>query len=100
MIGVALGLWLLFLVLAYFYARAARHPNTRPLAAYLIFVSVFTVAAFGLFVALTLVLGALGRPGALEQPVAAAAFLILVFVPAFFLARWQLKRPPRQAPPV
>jgi hypothetical protein len=34
----------------------------------------------------------------LHHPLGAAAFLALVFTPAFLLGRWQLKKPPRQMP--
>jgi hypothetical protein len=91
----ALVVWLAFLVGAIFYTRQARHPQARPLAAYLVFVIVFTVSAFVAFAAITLILQGLGQTGALSHPVGAALFLLIVFVPAFFLGRWQLRKPPR-----
>lgn len=94
-----LALWCAFLIAAVFYSRRARHPDTRPVAAYLIFVIIFTVTSFGVFSALTLVLEALDRGSTLHNPVAAALFLAAVFIPAFLVARWQLQRPPRQRPP-
>lgn len=94
----ALGLWAAFLVAAVFYARTARHPETRPLAAYLIFVIIFTVSSFVLFAAAALLLRGTGQAGALAHPAGAALFLLAVFVPAFVIARWQLRKPPR--PPI
>ncbi len=64
------------------------------LAAYLIFVTVFTMTSFVLFAAIIIVLGALGRERALDSPLAAAIVLLVVFVPAFFVARWQIRKPP------
>ncbi len=91
-----LALWAAFLVAAIFYTRRARHPGVRPLAAYLIFIIVFTVTSFAIFAASTALLQALGAAGALTDPAAAVLFLAAVFVPAFLVARWQLRRPPRQ----
>lgn len=94
----ALGLWLLFLAAAAFYVRRARPPDAKPVAAYLIFVTVFTATAFGLFVAFTLALRLSGQAGALSHPVAAALFLLAVFAPAFLAGRWQLRKPPMRRP--
>lgn len=91
-----LALWLAFLVAAIFYIRRVRHPNARPLAAYLIFVMAFTVSSFVIYAALIVLLQALGRVNALADPIIAALFLAAVFVPAFLIARWQLRRPPKQ----
>lgn len=97
----ALALWLAFLLFAIPYALQARHSSVRPLAAYLLFVTVFSLCSAGLYFALTRVLIAFNGGALLSQPAGAAVFLALVVVPAFFVARWQLRRPPRQpcAPP-
>lgn len=95
MLYAALALWAVFLVAAAFYTRRARNPQMRPLAAYLIFVVVFTAASFVLFVTLTFLAGVLGRTDALAHPVVAVLFLAAVFVPAFLAARWQFRKPPR-----
>lgn len=96
MLFAGFALWAVFLVAAIFYTRRARHPKARPFAAYLIFVVVFTVGSFAIFGALTYLLEALGQPEALSNPIVAALFLSLVFVPAFFIARWQVRKPPRR----
>lgn len=92
---IAVALWGAFLAGAVFYAREARHPDSKPLAAYLIFVAIFSAAALTIFGGLTSLLQALGRADLLERPLWAAAFLAAVFLPAFLLGRWQLKKPPR-----
>jgi hypothetical protein len=83
-----------FLIAAFFYVRWARHSRARPLAAYFIFVIAFTVSSFALFAALIVLLNELGRMALLSDPIAAAVFLLVVFVPAFLVARWQLRKPP------
>lgn len=91
-----LALWAAFLVAAIFYTRRARHPEARPLATYLIFVVVFTVSSFMIFGALTYLLQAFDQVSVLANPMVAALFLFLVFVPAFLVARWQLRKPPHR----
>lgn len=93
---VGLALWLAFLVAAILYTRRVRHPNARPLAAYLIFVIVFTVSAFVMYAGLIILLQVSGHVDDLVDPIAAALFLAAVFIPAFFIARWQLRKPPKQ----
>lgn len=90
----ALGIWAVFLIAAIFFTRQARYPQTRPLAAYLIFSAVFTMSSFALFAVITAVLGALGQSQVLADPIAATVFLFVVFVPALLVARWQLRKPP------
>lgn len=90
----AIGLWLLLLVVAVFYVRWARHPDSKPVAAYLIFVVVFSAAAFVLFNFFVLLLRAAGFTDALSHPVGSAVFLLAVFLPSFLIARWQLRKPP------
>lgn len=91
-----LALWAAFLVAAIFYTRRARHPAARPLAAYLIFVVAFTISSFVIFGALIYLLQAFDRISVLANSMVAALFLFLVFVPAFFVARWLLRKPPRR----
>jgi hypothetical protein len=93
---IALALWGAFMTGAIFYTQEARHPDSKPLAAYLIFVTVFSAAAFVVFSGLIALLQILGLAGILSNPGAAMIFLMTVFLPAFFLARWQLRKPPRR----
>ena len=92
---VAFALWGAFMMGSIFYTQEARHPEAKPLAAYLTFVAVFSTVAFVTFGALTLLLEGIGRAEILSNPGAAIAFLLAVFLPAFLLARWQLRKPPR-----
>jgi hypothetical protein len=93
----ALALWAAFLILAIFYTRHAKHRQTRPLAAYLIFVTIFTVGSFVVFAAISVLLQALGQAETLSHPVVGPVFLLMVFLPALLLARWQLRKPPRHS---
>lgn len=97
-----LELWTAFLLLAIPYVRHARHPSTPPLAAYLVFVSAFTLCSAALFLVLTGALVLLQRPGILSHPRGAIGFMALVFIPAFLVGRWQLRQPRsrrRRGPP-
>jgi cytochrome bd-type quinol oxidase subunit 2 len=98
MYAAALALWAAFLLVAVFYTRHERNRRMRPLAAYLIFVTAFTMASFVVFAAIIIVLGAFNQERALDSPLAAAIMLFVVFVPAFFVARWLIRKPPQ--PPV
>jgi hypothetical protein len=91
----ALAVWAAFLVVAVYYTRRGRNRRIRPLAAYLIFVTVFTVASFVLFAAIIIRLGALGQERALTSPIAVEIVLFVVFVPGFLIARWQMRKPLR-----
>lgn len=93
---VVLAGWAIVLIAAVFYARWAKHPSTKLIAAYLIFVTTFTVVAFIIFMCLIMLLTSLGQSRALTHPLAAAVFLLAVFVPAFLVARWQLRKPARK----
>lgn len=95
---IAVSLWGAFMMAAIFYAQEARHPDAKPLAAYLIFTSVFSLVAFVIFAGLLLLLQGLNLTERLEHPAAAAVFLVAVFLPAFLLGRWQLRKPPRRDP--
>lgn len=88
----------LLLVASFPYVQRAKHPETRLLAAYLLYVGSFVlIAAVAYFVA-GWVVALAGLGDALARPWGAAVFLILVFLPAFAFAGWQIKRPPMQSP--
>ena len=78
-----------------FLHQAHASPDVKPLAAFMIFVIVFSVAFCVVFAALTTLLQALGFAEKLVNPAVAILFLLAVFVPAFLVARWQLRKPPR-----
>lgn len=85
---------LIVLAAAHVYVRRAKHPQLPLMAAFLVFVTVFGLAAAALYALLTSILGATGHTGALENPLAAVVFVLTIGTPAFLLARWQVKRPP------
>jgi len=85
------------LVAAVPYVSWVRNPAQRLFAAYLIFVTVFLASGLVLFGALTWVIWRLGLDAALNRPVPALLFLILVFAPAFALGTWQARKPPSRA---
>ena len=91
-------LWIALMLLAIPYVRRARHPRAKLVAAYMVFVILFSVGAVVMYSLLILGLGWVNRLYVLDHSLGAATFLALVFVPAFLLARWQLKKPPRQPP--
>ena len=95
---ITLAIWALFLIGAIPYTRRIRHAEARPLAVYLMFVILFTGVSSGLFALFSLLLAAFELSSTLVEPIGAAIFLILVFVPAFIVARWLARRPPRRAP--
>lgn len=76
-----------------------RHPDQKPFAAYLVFVSVFLLTAALIFSLVTWLLALMDLGQLLARPLAAAAFLILVFVPALGIATWQARKPPFRRPP-
>lgn len=91
---------LILLLTAIPYVARIRHPGQRPFAAYLVFVSVFAVVSAVTFALLAAAANALGLGELLERSVPALVFLVLVFVPALLLARWQARKPPwREGPP-
>lgn len=90
---------ILILVVAIPYVARIRHPEQKPTAAYLIFISVFIVVAIVLFSLLTTLVMHLNLGSMLNKPGLAILFLVLVFLPAFLLARWLARKPPRQEGP-
>jgi hypothetical protein len=89
--------WLAFLVLSAPNTARWRHPRTKPLAAYLVFVSTLSLCAAVLFLVLAWLVITLHLAAWLSNPLGAIAFAALVFAPAFGIASVILQRPPRQA---
>lgn len=99
------GYWIGFLLVAALLAAAipfvktVRHPQQKPLAAYLIFVSVFVAVAAVLFRLLLWLAGKAGQGDALGNPGTALLLIVLVLLPAVGLATRQARKPPwRQGP--
>lgn len=81
------------------YVARIRHPRQQPFAAYLVFVTVFSVAAVVLFVVLAWAGRAFGVLDDLGRAGIVAALVLLGLVPAFALATWQARKPPANRPP-
>lgn len=94
----ALVIWLILLALAFPYVRRAKHPRVTSLAAFMLFVMLFSVVSGSLFFALSWIAAAAGWASALAKVWWAGVFLALIFVPAFLAARWLIKRPPLDRP--
>src|SRR5512139_1530768 len=94
----ALVIWLILLALAFPYVRRVKHPQVKPLAAFLLFAMLFSVVSGTLYFALLWVVLKVGWAAMLASAFSALAFLALVFAPAFLFARWMIKRPPLNRP--
>lgn len=92
---IALTIVIVLLVAAAVYTTWAKHPDTRPLAAYLIFVLPFSATAFVIFAASITLLQLAGKLDFLAHPVSAVLLVLIIVVPAFIVGRWQLGKPPR-----
>jgi uncharacterized membrane protein YfcA len=93
-------LWIAFLVLAVPYVLWAKHPAVKPVAAYLIFVTIFSAAAWIIYSFTTLMVANWWGTDAL----AGREVPILIFIASVFLGgllgQWQISKPPRPAPPI
>lgn len=94
----ALAIWLILMALALPYVRREKHPQVKPLAAFLLFAMLFSVVSGTLYFALLWLVLQMGWAPALANAFGALLFLALVFVPAFLFARWMIKRPPLERP--
>lgn len=90
--------WLAFLLLAIPYALKARHPETKAVAAWTIFVLSFTVIAATIYAVLIIVAASTGIGHWIQTAAGALAFLFLIFAPALILATYIIRRPPRRRP--
>jgi len=89
------------LVAAIPYTARIRDPRQKPLAAYLIFVTLFSATAAAVASLLAWLAGRLGLAADLGGTGPAVLFVLLVFLPAFALASWQARKPPwrQRGPP-
>jgi quinol-cytochrome oxidoreductase complex cytochrome b subunit len=93
--AVAVGAVIL-MALAFPYVRRAKHERARTFAAYLLFIAIFALASAALYVLLGTLLVAFDLAGLIERPVGAVLFLAALFIPAFLIARQQIRRPPHR----
>lgn len=81
-------------------AARVRHPDQKPFAAYMIFITIFVVVTMVLFNLFGWLAGLLGLGSALKKVGAILMLAILASLPAFGLAIWQVRKPPlRRDPP-
>ncbi|WP_185961227.1 hypothetical protein [Telmatospirillum sp. J64-1] len=93
-----LVIWVAVLALAVPYVNRKRHPDHQPFAAWMIFASVFTIAAAVIYAVLSAILVLTGASNILRMGAGTILFLGLVFVPAFFAARLMILKKPGKAP--
>ena len=95
--GIIVGIVILLAAIPY--VLHIRHPQQKTLAAYFIFLSLFVIVSMVLNTLLLWLASKLDLLVELHEPVPAVIFLILNFLPAFLIARWQARKPPwRQGP--
>ena len=92
-IVVAIGIAVL--VAAIPYVARIRHARQKPLAAYLIFASVFVAVAGVSFNLVVWLIVQAGQSAMLSVPWLAVMIVLLVFVVSFLLATWLARKPPR-----
>lgn len=90
---------ILVLALSWPVAQSLRHDKLRPLAAYLLFTSVFVLVAAAIFLLAVRLGAALLGVEAMEGPAAAFIVLLLSLVPGFAAARWIVRRPQERRMP-
>jgi len=88
------ALLLFFLLASAPYVARIRHPEQRPLAAYLLFTIISLSAFLVLFVLVARLLTSLGMAGLLDGPLAAGVYILLLAVPSIALGRWQARKAP------
>ncbi|MCT8970896.1 hypothetical protein [Microbaculum marinisediminis] len=94
------ALWLAALIAFIPWVQKTRHPDSKPLGAYLIFLAVFTITSYAIYLVILALQGAVW-PGLLETGLVHAIVVIIVcFLPAFLLASWMIARKPPKAPPL
>ncbi len=84
---------LLALVACWPIAQALRHKKLHPLAAWLLFTSLFVLVSAAVFQVLIRIGVAVFPPGALEDPGLAIAIVLLSLAPGFAAGRWIVRRP-------
>ncbi|HYQ71351.1 MAG TPA: hypothetical protein VET88_05420 [Gammaproteobacteria bacterium] len=84
----------ILLIAAIPYVACIRHASQKPLAAYLIFVSMFAASAAVIASVLAWLAGIVGLAAGLDATAPALLFLALIFLPALAIATWQARKPP------
>lgn len=92
------GLWLLVLLAAIPVTRRYRHPDAKPIGAYLLFVIVFTMVAWAVVVFLLSLFSSLGAITILSGVAGAVIVIAVSFGLAFLAGLYFIGRKPQQAP--
>ena len=79
------------------YVGMAKHPCTKILASLLIFLTIVAAVTGGLFFGALSLVSLLGYDPILTTRLT-FALLASALVPGFFVARWQIRKPPLPAP--
>jgi hypothetical protein len=90
-----LSITIVLLIAAAIYSTRVKHPETKPLAAYLIFVVSFSTVSFVIFAAAISFLRLVDYSHVLTHPVGALILLLTAAVPAFIVGRWQIRKTPK-----
>jgi hypothetical protein len=90
--------WVVLMVVSWPYVQRVRYPGMAPAAAYLIFVTTFSVMASVLFGMLTTLAASFGRRAVFDHPIGVLLFLALGFLPGLLMGRWLIQRPLRRTP--
>lgn len=91
-------IWAALFILAVPYVNAIKHPSQKSFAAYLIFVTAFSAAAFIFFALLTNIGTMLIGKHGMETPLAAGIVVLGAVLPAMWIGSVLAKKPPRKAP--
>jgi hypothetical protein len=94
------GLWLAALIAFIPYVAKKRHPDSKPLGAYLTFLAVFTIVSYGIYLLVLALQNALWPELLLSGMMPAIVVVVVCFLPAFLLASYMISRKPPTAPPL
>ena len=93
-----LVLWTIALAALWPVVQRVKHPRSKPVGAYLAFVGVFTIVAYGIFAGVTALLAAAGAGDVLYGIIGGVVLIVASFAPAYAIAQTVIRRPPREAP--
>ncbi len=90
---------IVLLVLFWPLAQRFRHDKLNPIAAYLLFTSVFALVGSGAFTVAVWIGVRFLSAGTMKGPLAAAVAILIAVLPAFAAAVWTIIRPQKQRMP-
>lgn len=90
--------WVVFLILAIPYVMWAKHPATKPIAAYLIFVTVFSVAGWVIYSVASVLAAGLMDPTTPNYRALQLTVFGISLILGILIAHWQVRKPPRPSP--